>query len=184
MLSLLATENEPWSFPTGSLLNKSLELATVSWWRKIVLIDGALADISRPQEIGKSKWVLCLHGSALLYSIYYSLYYGPKCSVPMCCHSISWRLPLCYFVVLFVCVCCRLLSVICCNLDSFLLLESQYNICSMLLQSQRENVTQLDTDEGYEPVTTSLERYSWLYLISTHGHLDSFHNNLRIICFV
>uniref|UniRef100_A0A8C4GKS5 Protein broad-minded n=1 Tax=Dicentrarchus labrax TaxID=13489 RepID=A0A8C4GKS5_DICLA len=38
----------------------------------------------------------------------------------------------------------RLLSVICCNLDSFLLLESQYNICSMLLQSQRENVTELD----------------------------------------
>uniref|UniRef100_A0A3B4H5J8 Protein broad-minded n=1 Tax=Pundamilia nyererei TaxID=303518 RepID=A0A3B4H5J8_9CICH len=28
----------------------------------------------------------------------------------------------------------RLLNVLCCNLDSFLLLESQYNICSMLLQ--------------------------------------------------
>ncbi|XP_075893672.1 protein broad-minded isoform X1 [Nelusetta ayraudi] len=42
----------------------------------------------------------------------------------------------------------RLLSVICCNLDSFLLLESQYNICSLLLQSQRDNVTQLDTNEG------------------------------------
>ncbi|XP_053193388.1 protein broad-minded [Scomber japonicus] len=34
----------------------------------------------------------------------------------------------------------RLLSVLCCNLDSFLLLESQYNICSMLLQSQRDNM--------------------------------------------
>ncbi|XP_068564606.1 protein broad-minded isoform X2 [Cebidichthys violaceus] len=42
----------------------------------------------------------------------------------------------------------RLLSVLCCNLDSFLLLESQYNICSMLLKSQRENVTELDTDDG------------------------------------
>uniref|UniRef100_A0A671V5W7 Protein broad-minded n=1 Tax=Sparus aurata TaxID=8175 RepID=A0A671V5W7_SPAAU len=36
----------------------------------------------------------------------------------------------------------RLLSVLCCNLDSFLLLESQYNICSILLQNQRENVTE------------------------------------------
>ncbi|XP_031717290.1 protein broad-minded isoform X3 [Anarrhichthys ocellatus] len=42
----------------------------------------------------------------------------------------------------------RLLSVLCCNLDSFLLLESQYNICSMLLKSQRENVTELDADDG------------------------------------
>ncbi|KAM7396009.1 hypothetical protein PAMA_007339 [Pampus argenteus] len=39
----------------------------------------------------------------------------------------------------------RLLSVLCCNLDSFLLLESQYNICSMLLRSQRENVS----EQGY-----------------------------------
>uniref|UniRef100_A0A8D2ZSL4 Protein broad-minded n=1 Tax=Scophthalmus maximus TaxID=52904 RepID=A0A8D2ZSL4_SCOMX len=36
----------------------------------------------------------------------------------------------------------RLLSVLCSNLDSFLLLESQYDICSALLQSQRENVTE------------------------------------------
>ncbi|KAM8846117.1 protein broad-minded [Synchiropus picturatus] len=42
----------------------------------------------------------------------------------------------------------RLLSVLCCNLDSFLLLESQYNICSMLLQSQRENVTEQDAGGG------------------------------------
>ncbi|XP_022626071.1 protein broad-minded [Seriola dumerili] len=42
----------------------------------------------------------------------------------------------------------RLLSVLCCNLDSFLLLESQYNICSMLLQSQRENATEPVTSEG------------------------------------
>ncbi|XP_030577927.1 protein broad-minded isoform X2 [Archocentrus centrarchus] len=42
----------------------------------------------------------------------------------------------------------RLLSVLCCNLDSFLLLESQYNICTMLLQSQGENVTVPDSDEG------------------------------------
>ncbi|KAF3703043.1 Protein broad-minded TBC1 domain family member 32 [Channa argus] len=42
----------------------------------------------------------------------------------------------------------RLLSVLCCNLDSFLLLETQYNICSILLQSQKENVTELDTDKG------------------------------------
>ncbi|XP_040925357.1 protein broad-minded isoform X2 [Betta splendens] len=42
----------------------------------------------------------------------------------------------------------RLLSVLCCHLDSFLLLESQYNICSMLLQSQKENVIELDTSDG------------------------------------
>ncbi|XP_054617419.1 protein broad-minded [Dunckerocampus dactyliophorus] len=38
----------------------------------------------------------------------------------------------------------RLLSVLCSSLDSFLLLESQYGICSMLLQSQRENVADQD----------------------------------------
>lgn len=59
--------------------------------------------------------------------------------------------------LIFMCV-HRLLSVICCNLDSFLLLESQYDICSLLLQSQRENVTQLETNDGYEAETTSLER--------------------------
>ncbi|XP_029352515.1 protein broad-minded [Echeneis naucrates] len=42
----------------------------------------------------------------------------------------------------------RLLSVLSCNLDSFLLLESQYAICSMLLQSQRENATEPDAGEG------------------------------------
>ncbi|XP_070782053.1 protein broad-minded [Enoplosus armatus] len=42
----------------------------------------------------------------------------------------------------------RLLGVLCCNLDSFLLLESQYNICATLLRSQRDNVTELDNNEG------------------------------------
>ncbi|KAM9798244.1 protein broad-minded, partial [Neosynchiropus ocellatus] len=42
----------------------------------------------------------------------------------------------------------RLLSVLCCHLDSFLLLESQYNICSMLLHRQRENVTEQDAGGG------------------------------------
>ncbi|KAG7219610.1 hypothetical protein INR49_018948 [Caranx melampygus] len=51
----------------------------------------------------------------------------------------------------------RLLSVLCCNLDSFLLLESQYNICSMLLQSQRENVTEPDASEGYELINARFE---------------------------
>ncbi|XP_023809078.1 protein broad-minded-like [Oryzias latipes] len=43
----------------------------------------------------------------------------------------------------------RLLNVLCCSLDSFLLLENQYNICSMLLQSQRDNITDSDINEGY-----------------------------------
>uniref|UniRef100_A0A8C1W0P3 Protein broad-minded n=1 Tax=Cyprinus carpio TaxID=7962 RepID=A0A8C1W0P3_CYPCA len=36
----------------------------------------------------------------------------------------------------------RLLSLLCCNLDSFLLLESQYNLSELLLQGQRDNVTE------------------------------------------
>uniref|UniRef100_A0A673M6T0 Protein broad-minded n=1 Tax=Sinocyclocheilus rhinocerous TaxID=307959 RepID=A0A673M6T0_9TELE len=36
----------------------------------------------------------------------------------------------------------RLLSVLCCNLDSFLLLESQYNLSELLLQGQRDDVTE------------------------------------------
>ncbi|KAK5852652.1 hypothetical protein PBY51_006503 [Eleginops maclovinus] len=50
----------------------------------------------------------------------------------------------------------RLLSVLCCNLDSFLLLESQYNICSMLLQSQRENMQ--DNDGEFIIDNLSVER--------------------------
>uniref|UniRef100_A0A8C4ECP3 Protein broad-minded n=1 Tax=Dicentrarchus labrax TaxID=13489 RepID=A0A8C4ECP3_DICLA len=58
----------------------------------------------------------------------------------------------------------RLLSVICCNLDSFLLLESQYNICSMLLQSQRENVT-----EEFIIDSLSVERNHVLVRVSVVG---------------
>ncbi|XP_061669175.1 LOW QUALITY PROTEIN: protein broad-minded [Syngnathoides biaculeatus] len=42
----------------------------------------------------------------------------------------------------------RLLSVLCSSLDCFLLLESQYSICSMLLQSQRDNMADEDPGEG------------------------------------
>uniref|UniRef100_A0A8C4E6H2 Protein broad-minded n=1 Tax=Dicentrarchus labrax TaxID=13489 RepID=A0A8C4E6H2_DICLA len=64
----------------------------------------------------------------------------------------------------------RLLSVICCNLDSFLLLESQYNICSMLLQSQRENVTELDASEGEFIIDSlSVERNHVLVRVSVVG---------------
>ncbi|XP_057678869.1 protein broad-minded isoform X3 [Corythoichthys intestinalis] len=42
----------------------------------------------------------------------------------------------------------RLLSVLCSSLDSLLLLESQYSICSMLLQSQRDNVAYRDAGDG------------------------------------
>lgn len=48
---------------------------------------------------------------------------------------------------LFVCF-SRLLNVLCCSLDSLVLLESQYSISSMLLRSQRENMA-----DGYEPPT-------------------------------
>ncbi|XP_077600350.1 protein broad-minded [Stigmatopora nigra] len=42
----------------------------------------------------------------------------------------------------------RLLSVLCSSLDSLLLLESQYSICSTLLQSQRDNVPDGDAAAG------------------------------------
>lgn len=42
----------------------------------------------------------------------------------------------------------RLLSVMCCNLDSLLLLESQYNISDMLLQCQKDNITDPSSGEG------------------------------------
>jgi len=42
----------------------------------------------------------------------------------------------------------RLLSVLCCNLDSFLLLESQYNLTELLLQGQKDNVTEPPSGEG------------------------------------
>uniref|UniRef100_A0A4W6EPP2 Protein broad-minded n=1 Tax=Lates calcarifer TaxID=8187 RepID=A0A4W6EPP2_LATCA len=58
----------------------------------------------------------------------------------------------------------RLLSVLCCSLDSFLLLESQYNICSMLLQSQRENVT-----EEFIIDSLSVERNHVLVRVSVVG---------------
>uniref|UniRef100_A0A4W6ES69 Protein broad-minded n=1 Tax=Lates calcarifer TaxID=8187 RepID=A0A4W6ES69_LATCA len=64
----------------------------------------------------------------------------------------------------------RLLSVLCCSLDSFLLLESQYNICSMLLQSQRENVTEPDTSEGEFIIDSlSVERNHVLVRVSVVG---------------
>ncbi|XP_038582947.1 protein broad-minded [Micropterus salmoides] len=64
----------------------------------------------------------------------------------------------------------RLLSVLCCNLDSFLLLESQYDICSMLLQSQRENVTEVDTNDGEFIIDSlSVERNHVLVRVSVVG---------------
>ncbi|XP_077366165.1 protein broad-minded isoform X2 [Festucalex cinctus] len=42
----------------------------------------------------------------------------------------------------------RLLSMLCSSLDSFLLLESQYNICTMLLQSQKDNMADQDAGDG------------------------------------
>lgn len=73
-----------------------------------------------------AKWSLHLHVGAP--------------SVPALCGSCS---------VLITGVCFpRLLNVLCCSLDSFLLLESQYSVSSMLLHSQGENVVDGD---GYGP---------------------------------
>uniref|UniRef100_A0A1A8I4K1 Protein broad-minded n=1 Tax=Nothobranchius kuhntae TaxID=321403 RepID=A0A1A8I4K1_NOTKU len=64
----------------------------------------------------------------------------------------------------------RLLSVLCCCLDSFLLLESQYNICSMLLQNQRGNVSDQDASEGAIIIDSlSVERNHVLVRVSVVG---------------
>ncbi|CAJ1077981.1 protein broad-minded isoform X2 [Xyrichtys novacula] len=64
----------------------------------------------------------------------------------------------------------RLLSVLCCNLDSFLLLESQYNICSMLLQSQGEDVTEPGSNGGKFIIDSlSLERNHVLVRVGVVG---------------
>ncbi|XP_016144851.1 protein broad-minded-like, partial [Sinocyclocheilus grahami] len=64
----------------------------------------------------------------------------------------------------------RLLSVLCCNLDSFLLLESQYNLSELLLQGQRDNVTEPPTGEGEFIIDgLSVERNHILVRIGTVG---------------
>uniref|UniRef100_UPI003AAA5ADE protein broad-minded-like n=1 Tax=Centroberyx gerrardi TaxID=166262 RepID=UPI003AAA5ADE len=64
----------------------------------------------------------------------------------------------------------RLLSVLCCNLDSFLLLESQYNICFMLFQCQRENTTEPASGEGEFIIDSlSVERNHVLARVSAVG---------------
>ncbi|XP_061560030.1 protein broad-minded isoform X1 [Phycodurus eques] len=64
----------------------------------------------------------------------------------------------------------RLLSVLCSSLDSFLLLESQYSICSMLLQSQRDNVANQDTGDGSFIIdNVSVERNHVLVRVAVVG---------------
>lgn len=41
---------------------------------------------------------------------------------------------------------CRLLNVLCCELNTLLLLETQYKVSQVLLTAQEENVT--ETSEG------------------------------------
>ncbi|KAJ8355919.1 hypothetical protein SKAU_G00187130 [Synaphobranchus kaupii] len=64
----------------------------------------------------------------------------------------------------------RLLSVTCCNLDSLLLLESQYKISEILLQSQRDNIADPATGEGCFIIDgLSVERNHVLVRVSTVG---------------
>ncbi|KAM4632881.1 protein broad-minded [Polymixia lowei] len=64
----------------------------------------------------------------------------------------------------------RLLSVLCCNLDSFLLLESQYDICSTLLRCQGDNITEPASGEGEFIIDSlSVERNHVLVRVSVVG---------------
>ncbi|XP_077408254.1 protein broad-minded isoform X2 [Vanacampus margaritifer] len=64
----------------------------------------------------------------------------------------------------------RLLSVLCSSLDSFLLLESQYNIRAMLLQCQRDNMADQDAGDGtFILDNVSVERNHVLVRIAVVG---------------
>lgn len=52
-------------------------------------------------------------------------------------------------IKLFVVSTFRLLSAMCCNLDSLLLLESQYKLSDVLLQSQKDNVIESSSGQEY-----------------------------------
>ncbi|XP_019738253.1 protein broad-minded isoform X1 [Hippocampus comes] len=64
----------------------------------------------------------------------------------------------------------RLLNVLCSSLDSFLLLESQYNICAVLLQSQRDNAADRNGGDGsFILDNASLERNHTLVRVAVVG---------------
>uniref|UniRef100_W5NL30 Protein broad-minded n=1 Tax=Lepisosteus oculatus TaxID=7918 RepID=W5NL30_LEPOC len=64
----------------------------------------------------------------------------------------------------------RILNVVCCNLDSLLLLESQYRISEILLQSQKDNVSESSGSEGQFIIDgLSIERNHILVRINLIG---------------
>uniref|UniRef100_A0A673Y927 Protein broad-minded n=1 Tax=Salmo trutta TaxID=8032 RepID=A0A673Y927_SALTR len=73
----------------------------------------------------------------------------------------------------------RLLSVMCCNLDSLLLLESQYNISDMLLQCQKDNITDPSSDFIIDGL--SVERNHILVRISVIGGPSERRLPLRVL---
>uniref|UniRef100_A0A8C7JFI3 Protein broad-minded n=1 Tax=Oncorhynchus kisutch TaxID=8019 RepID=A0A8C7JFI3_ONCKI len=73
----------------------------------------------------------------------------------------------------------RLLSVMCCNLDSLLLLESQYNISDMLLQCQKDNITDPSSDFIIDGL--SVERNHILVRMSVIGGPSERRLPLRVL---
>ncbi|XP_075453871.1 protein broad-minded isoform X2 [Ascaphus truei] len=64
----------------------------------------------------------------------------------------------------------RLICVLCCNLDALLLLQSQYKVCEMLLNAQKENVTESSTGMGNVIIDgLSVERNHILIRINVIG---------------
>lgn len=74
----------------------------------------------------------------------------------------------------------RLLSVLCCNLDSFLLLESQYNLTELLLQGQRDNVTEPPSGEGW--VTNSDSTVTLLFTIGLYSLNVQYEHTVETLC--
>lgn len=132
-------------------------MATASCWGECVGWSSTCR-CTAPGETGSQSPNGLTHCKVCLECFYALFCYSvSRCQFSLCC-LMSWCCS---------CVCFRLLSVLCSNLDSFLLLESQYNICSMLLHSQRENVTDVDSSRGYE----LLNKYFYMKLFMNKNSL-------------
>lgn len=87
-------------------------------------------------------WILNNHKLILIKFIY-----GCNCIILLDNPRKIIKLQVTFYETCFYFFIYRLLSVICCNLDSLLLLEAQYQVSEMLLNAQEENT--LDTSENH-----------------------------------
>lgn len=65
------------------------------------------------------------------------------------CYFEILRLSTLDFTGLLIFFSCRLLSVVCCDLDALLLLEAQYQVSNMLLHAQEENTFEISENHRF-----------------------------------